>query len=84
MTDTTKPKGIQPIPCFICEAGMMHHKVEVYGIYYNDKKYPSPLLYVECDNCGSESCTYEQSIINKEVSIAFKKWVDDGEPDCDY
>ena len=62
--------------CPICGQGQLHGRVELEESEYKGKVQTTPLYFSECDSCGSETATAEQTRRNKRVMIAFKKQVD--------
>lgn len=62
--------------CPICGEGQLNGRVEYEESEYKGKLQNTPLYFSECDSCGSETATSEQTRRNKRVMIAFKKQVD--------
>lgn len=62
--------------CPICEEGRLIEKVEMDAAEYRGHTRELPLHFSECDACGSETATAEQTRENKRGMIAFKKEVD--------
>lgn len=62
--------------CPICEQGHLIAKVETDAAEYGGIIRELPLHFSECDTCGSETATADQTRENKRCMIAFKKEVD--------
>lgn len=62
--------------CSVCEEGSLHIQVETNLVEYKSQKKELPLHYSECDCCGSDITTPEQSRKNKRLMTEFKKQVD--------
>jgi HTH-type transcriptional regulator/antitoxin MqsA len=62
--------------CSVCEEGNLHIQVETNLVEYKNHKKELPLHYSECDCCGSDITTPEQSRCNKRLMTEFKKQVD--------
>lgn len=62
--------------CSVCEEGHLHMQVEANLVEYKSHKKELPLHYSECDCCGSDITTPDQSRRNKRLMTEFKKQVD--------
>ncbi|WP_341936549.1 type II toxin-antitoxin system MqsA family antitoxin [Marinimicrobium sp. C2-29] len=62
--------------CPICEQGRLIAIEDMDDAEYGGVRRRLPLHYSECDVCGSETATPEQTRHNKRAMIAFKKEVD--------
>ena len=62
--------------CPVCEEGTLHVLVETNSVEYKSQKKELALHYSECDCCGSDITTAEQSRKNKQLMTEFKKQVD--------
>lgn len=62
--------------CPICEEGHLVAGLETSEAEYRGVSRELPLHYSECDVCGSETATAEQTRTNKRAMMAFKKEVD--------
>lgn len=62
--------------CPVCEEGTLRVLVETNSVEYKSQKKDLALHYSECDCCGSDITTAEQSRKNKQLMTEFKKQVD--------
>lgn len=67
---------MKPSVCPICEQGHLVAIEDTNDTEYRGVTRRLPLHYSECDVCGSETATPEQTRYNKRAMTAFKKEVD--------
>jgi HTH-type transcriptional regulator/antitoxin MqsA len=62
--------------CTVCEEGTLHEQIETNSVEFKSQNKELPLHFSECDCCGSDIATPEQSRKNKQLMTEFKKQVD--------
>ena len=72
----TTEKASNTNQCPICEQGTLREIEEQSEVNYHGHTCHMPLLYSECDICGSETASAGQTRANKRAMMAFKKEVD--------
>jgi transcription elongation factor Elf1 len=64
------------INCAICENGTSSIVVDIVDHPYKESTMQVPLVYQNCDRCGSSFATQSDSETNKKIIVAYRKFVD--------
>ena len=62
--------------CPICEKGELLNRTGDNLVKYREQETTLISYYSECDYCGSEVATSEQTRVNKRLTLEFKETVD--------
>lgn len=74
--DSIRNEKVSKIICPLCDMGTLEVKTVMTTAEYGGVTRELPLMFSECDHCGSETTDAEQSRFNKRQNTAFRKQVD--------